>query len=119
MKSVRITISTKGVVRRFLSFAAAKDGSVYSFLGYKPTSAASYSSEISIPGGQTSASVDYTTQPKRQFEDVAGHHIGLKASGLGLAKAGTRYGKGLKMSRLAPLPAAPSHLPHRFKSDLS
>ena len=36
---------------------------------------------ITIPAGETSASVDYTKQIVATFENFEGEHLGLKASG--------------------------------------
>lgn len=46
---------------------------------------------VTIPAGETSASVDYTKQIVQTYENFDGSHIGLKASGRVIEKFGNGY----------------------------
>jgi hypothetical protein len=81
---------------------------VYLSLGYSPTEARSFTGEITIPSGELSASEDYTQRPRLDFSGFGQHHVGFKSSGIGLSKAGSKYGRGLKMSRLTSAPTIAS-----------
>ena len=104
MSEARVIIKTEDALRKFLKFSSASDGSVYMTLGYRPMLARSFGGELAISAGAQTGSVDYTAAEHRtDFHDAANHHIGFKGTGIGLVKAGTEYGRALKMSRLSEL----------------
>ncbi|MDA1349727.1 MAG: hypothetical protein O3A47_12825 [Chloroflexi bacterium] len=87
-----ILFRAAGAIRKFLRIQISNtDGSVYLALGDPHRNVRIAQGSITIPDGQTSASVDYTKHIVATFENFDGAHLGLKASGRVIEKFGDRH----------------------------
>jgi len=91
-RSIWILLRAAGATRKFLRVSiSSTDGSVYLALGDPHRNVRIAQGSITIPAGETSASVDYTKHIVATFENFQGAHLGLKASGRVIEKFGDRY----------------------------
>jgi hypothetical protein len=90
-RDVWIFLRTGGETRRFLKVMVGSDGSVYLALGDPRRNVQIASGSLTIPEGETSASVDISEFVSETLTDIAGQHIGYKSSGRVIAKYGERH----------------------------
>lgn len=82
IRSLWILLRAAGATRRFLRVQISNsDGSVYLALGDPHRNVRIAEGSITIPAGETTASVDYSKHIVATFENFEGEHLGLKASG--------------------------------------
>jgi len=82
---------TGNTLRRFLRVDVSRDGSFYLTLGGRKTGVRMAQGAITIPAGETSASINYTDYIKGEFENFSSEHTGYKASGRVIHKFGNQY----------------------------
>lgn len=92
IRNIWILLRAAGATRKFLKVQiSSTDGSVYLALGDPHRNVRIAEASVTIPAGETSASVDYTKHIVATFENFQGAHLGLKASGRVIEKFGERY----------------------------